>query len=351
MFYVSSFDRNTKLYGITDTSDGVTEFYDKQTILTSFKKVKIEGVSGNTIKVVNAVQHVAQASFDKFEDLVRSKVDKWTEETCMDVARKAHFVKKIKGLPIDEMHRVTVENIYPQNVRDAVAQASDYSNELLSVNVMDRAQVVNALRNNVCLVLQQKTNGVITSFLCSGSLAVLDAVYEPGFFESVYLTKNLYGYTYNINKVRPRREGESTKEYNPNMLSVFSCALRFRFEGAHHDGVNKELSSPFYTVNLDKLLGMYILVRPSKLGDRIMPEFYMTARKDKYNFDFQMWQYVKKCLEDGTNYFGKKDLFMKFVDTDTLDHAVVVEDVMQRFNDDFDYIEKVRMRGFSFWES
>lgn len=346
MFYVSAFNRKSKMYGVTDTADGVTEWFSKESILGFPKDIKIQGVSGKTIKVVNAASGVAQKEFDKFEDIVRNEVAGWTEEECMAVARKASFVRKIKGLPADEMHRVVVENIYPQNIRDAVAQAADFSNQLIEVNVSDKGAVINALRGNVCLVLQHKTNGVLTSFMCTGSLSVSDAVYEPYFFDCVYLTKQLYNYTYNLDKVRPKREG--SKEKNPSMLNVFSSALRFRMEGKNHDGANKELSSPFYTINLDKILGMYILAEPQKLGDRILPEFYMTARKDTYNFDFEMYNEVKQSVVSGQNMFLDKAMFMKYVDTDTLSHAVEVTDVINRFNDDFEYMKYLRSTGYSF---
>lgn len=346
MFYISSFDKKSKMWGITDTDDGVTEFYTTEFILRELKGLEIKGVRGKTIQVVDAALHVAQSSFDRFESIVRKAVDSWTVETCMEIARSAHFVKKVKGLPDDELKRVVVENIYPQNIRDAVAQASDFSNNIQEIDIRDRNAVLNALQNNVCLVLQHKTNGVLTSFMCSSSLQVLDSIYEPKFFDSVYLTKQLYGYTAKINKVRLTPTAQ--REKNPNMLPVFSCALRFRREGKNHDGANKELSSPYYTLNLDKLLGMYVLVNPHSLGDRILPEFYMAARKDTYNFDFDMYLEVKSCIASGVNIFKDKEKFMSYVDTDTLDHAVEVEAVMERFNNDFEHMMYVRQRGYSF---
>lgn len=347
MYYVSSFDRKSGRYGITDTADGVTEFYTKDEILSFPKSIQIAGVRGKTIQIVNGATGVVQKDFDAFESLVRKEVEGWTEELCMEVARSAHFVKKIKGLPKSEMNRVVVENIYPQSIRDAVSQAADFSNELVSVDCTNRDTVINALRNNVCVVLQQKTNGALTSFMCTGGLAVSDSIYDTMFFDSVYLCKQLYGYTYNAEKVRPKRA--STKEKNPDMLNVFSCALRFRREGKNHDGACKELSSPFYTVNLAKVLGMYVLVNPQGIGDRIIPEFQMTNQKDMYNFDFDMWRDVKKCLASRVNMFkDNKDWFLNYIDTQSLTKGVELTDLMQRFDDDFNYMMYLRSKGYSF---
>ena len=105
MFYISSFDKKSKTYGITDTDDGVTEFYTADFILKDLKGIEIKGVRGKTIQVVDAALHVAQSSFDRFESIVRKAVDSWTVETCMEIARSAHFVKKVKDLPEDEMKR------------------------------------------------------------------------------------------------------------------------------------------------------------------------------------------------------------------------------------------------------
>lgn len=347
MFYVSSFDRRSKLYGITDTADGVTEQYTKEQILSFPKNIKIKGVSGKTVQVVDAALQVAQTSFDRFEAIVRKAVDGWTDEACTEIARSAHFVRKIKGLEGAEMRRVVMDNIYPQNIREAVAQASDFSNQIVEVDVTNQQAVLDALRNHVCVVLQHKTNGVLTSFMCSGSIDVLDRIYEPCFFDSVYLTKQLYGYTYNIERMRPK--SMTPREKNPNMLNVFSCALRFRREGKNHDGANKELSSPFYTVNLERLLGMFVLMNPHSLGDRILPEFRMVSRKDSYNFDFEMYKMVRGAvMQMNKNPFLDKKLFSSFIDGEALQKGVDLTEAMSRFESDFDYMIYLRKQGYSF---
>lgn len=349
MLYVCQFNRQTGRYGVCDTDDGAIDLVTKNELLHIVNKLKIpiKGVKGNTIQVVSITKQIMQSEFGKIEDMVNKLVSNWNEETCLEVARGAHFVKQIKGLPIEEMRKVTASQIYPKSIQDAVMDAQKYTNQVHEVNVTDKNAVIDALRNHVCLVLQHKTSGVLTSFVCTGSFAVEDAIYESGFFDAVYLTKQLYGYTYNIEKVRPARPDDG-KPKNPNLLNVMSCALRFRNDGVHHDKGNMVLSSPFYTVNLERLFGMYILDNPSQLGNTILGEFHRSSHLGTYDFDFNMYQDVLKCCLDGTNYFGNEDNFLKYVNTQNLQKGVEITGIMERFQNDFDYLEYLRGQGYSF---
>lgn len=350
MLYVCQYDRISKTYGVCDTDDGVIDMVSKEELLNIVHKlgIPVNGVKGNTIQVVSVSKQIVQTGFGRIQDMVNHLVSNWGEETCMTVARDAHFVKQIKGLPLEEMQKVTASYIYPKSIQDAVMDAQKYTNQVHEVNITDKNAVVNALRSHVCLVLQHKTNGVLTAFVCTGSFAVEDSIYEPGFFDAIYLTKQLYNYTYNIEKVRPSRK-DSDKPKNPSLLNVMSCSLRFRNDGVHHDKGNMILSSPFYTVNLDRLFGMYVLDNPSQLGNTILGEFHRSKHLGTYDFDFQMYQEVLQCCEDGTNYFGNEDYFMRYVDTENLQKAVEVTSIIERFQNDFDYIEKLRGRGYSFY--
>lgn len=350
MLYVSQFDRRNNIYGVTDTDDGVTQPITAKELLhiVNILGIPVKGVKGNNIEVVSVTNQILKTEFGGIQAKVNAMISTWYEETCMTVARSAHFVRQIKGLPIEEMRKVTARYVYPKSVADAVRQAQQYTNQVHEVNVADKEAVKNALRNNVCLVLQQKTNGTLTSFVCTGSFAVQDKIYEPGFFETVYLTKQLYNYTYNIEKVRPAREEDPNKVKNPSLLNVMSCALRFRNDGVHHDKGNMVLSSPFYTVNLDKLFSMYILDNPSTIGNTIVGEFHKSKHLGTYDFDFDMWKDILQCCEDGTNYFGNHDKFMSYVNTEKLTKGVEVNSIISRFQADFDYIEWLRGQGYSF---
>lgn len=349
MLYVCQFNRKLNKYGVCDTDDGVVDLVSKDELFNIVNKVgiPIKGVIGNKIEVVKMSNQVVNSAFNRIRDMVINLVSTWGEESCMEVARSAHFVKKIKGLPLDEMRQVTIDHIYPKNIQEVVNDAQKYTNMVHEVDISNKASVIDALNNNVCLVLQYKTNGVLTAFVCTGSFAIEDLIYEQGFFDAVYLTKQLYNYTYNIEKVR-KPVDTSNKVKNPNLLNVMSCSLRFRNDGVHHDKGNMVISSPFYTVNLERLFGMFILDNPSQLGNTILEEFKRGSHLGIYDFDFDMYNDVLKCCLDGVNYFNNKDNFMKYVNTENLNKGVEVLGIIERFQNDFDYIKYLRGQGYSF---
>jgi hypothetical protein len=349
MLYVCQLNRQLGKYGVCDTDDGAIDFVTQEELLHIVHNLKIpvKGVKGNTIQVVSVTNQIMDSEFGQIKTMVSKLVDGWSEETCLEFARGAHFVKQIKGLPIAEMRKVVVDNVYPKSIQEAVMDAQKYTNQVHEVNPKDKNAIINALKNNVCLVLQHKTNGVLTSFVCTGSFAVEDAIYEPGFFDAVYLTKQLYNYTYNIEKVRPAKT-ESDKPKNPNLLNVMSCSLRFRNDGVHHDKGNMILSSPFYTVNLERVFKIFILDNPSQLGNTILGEFHRSSHLGTYDFDFDLYQDVLRCCEDGTNYFGNEGYFLRYVNTQNLQSGVELSSILARFQSDFDYLEYLRGQGYSF---
>lgn len=344
MYYISNRNPRTGEWAITDTEDGVEEWFTEDVVRFMAKKVKIEGV-GRSIAIVEAARKVAQQSFDGFETKLRGMISGWTEEQCMAIAKKGSFVRKIKGLPKSEMNKVMLEQLYPSNIQEAVVQASQYTNRLIEIN--SAADLERELKSGICLVLQHKTNMVVTSFMCTGSLAVVDTVTRPGFFDAVYLTKNLYGYTYGYDKLRPLTDREKA-ERDPALKSVFSCALRFRAEGKHHDGAMRELSSPFYTVNLNRILGAYKLADPHGIGDAMLGEFTRTWNKEIYKFDMDMFNLVQQSIQQGVNLFKNRELFMSFIPVGVTNPKVTVEDAMARFDSDFGYMQYLRSQGYSF---
>lgn len=344
MYYISNRNMRTGLWAITDTEDGVEEWFTEDVVRAMAKKVKIEGV-GRKIVIVEAARKVAQQSFNTFETKLRGMISGWTEEQCMAIAKKGSFVRKIKGLPRPDMERVMLEQLYPSNIQEAVVQASQYTNRLIEIT--SAQDLERELRSGICLVLQHKTNMVVTSFMCTGSLAVIDGVTRPGFFDAVYLTKNLYGYTYGYDKLRPLVDKEA-KERDPALKSVISCALRFRPEGKHHDGPMRELSSPFYTVNLNRILGAYKLADPHGLGDAMLNEFNATWNKEIYKFDMDMFRLVQRSIQTGVNLFNDKNVFMSFIPNGITNPKVTVEDAMARFDSDFGYMKYLRSQGYSF---
>lgn len=353
MIYVSGFNKKTGKYAVTDTDDGATTYHTKEELLSVSKALEaagtpINGVAGNQVNIVSMVSQVMDNDngFKRVEKMVDELVNNWTEETCMEVARSAHFVRELKGKSYPEILEITKKHVYPESIQSAVKDASKYTNSFREVNIFNRQEVMAALAQNVCLVLQQKTNGVLTSFVCSAGLAVLDKVYAPMFFDAVYLTKQLYSYTYDAEKLRPYRHRDSVK--NPNMLNVFSCSLRFRNDGVHHDKGNMVISSPFYSVNLDKIFCVYILDKPAKLGDTLKKEFQQHKNTGTYDFDFTMFKEVMRDVKAATNSFADPQNFLRYLNQSKLPNGVTLQDVMDRYTRDWGYMTHLRSTGVSF---
>ncbi len=346
MFYVSSSTNGGfgKLYGVTDSEDGVEEFYTKEQLREISKSIPIKGVSKTGVKVVGGISSVAQPVVESFANVVRDVVNGYGEDTIMELARSIHFVKKLKGLDLAGMRQVAYDYVYPASVQDVVQSAADYTNTLHSIQTTPDA-IMNALRSNVCLVLQYKTNGALTAFICTGSMAVLDAVYEPLFWDKLYLTKSLQAVTTNVNRMRKKAE---PREKDPDMINVFSCSLRFRRQGKNHDGALKELSSATYTVNLPKVLAIFALDNPKKIGDSIIPEFYNVTNRDEYIFDFDMYQDITKCIMSNANLFLNEDNIIRYINQEELTGAVDLNEVMSRFEDSWSYRNYLRGTGYSF---
>lgn len=348
MFYISS-QPEIHVFGVTDTSDGVEEFYTRNDILEIAKNIKIDGVHpSGSIKVVNATKEIAQKSFDKFGDLVKKKIYSYDYDTCENLARKAGFVRKLKelaGTP-DMYHKLTYERLYPDSVKEVVKSASKYSNSIKEVDCSNPEAIKEALRTGVCLVLQHGSKGALTAFICTGSLSVVDSIYGVGFFDGIYLTKCLTDMTYDVSKVYAKRD-DNSRPKNPELLNVFSCSLRFRYERTKTDEPLKELSSPFYSVNTANVLGMYVLDNPMTLGDLIIPEFKKSKNKDEYKFDFDLYNEVQTCLEDASCYFGNEQK-MASICKGTFRDDVSVRTLCERFTGNFDYMEHLRGNGYSF---
>lgn len=347
MYYVSRINRKKGTFGVTDTEDGVTQYMTREEIMEAVNLgFTIHGVAGNQINVVSLEGQVMRVGFGDIEKQVDELIAGWSVEACMAVGRSGSFVSKLKGKPEDEVRRITKSYVYPDSIREAVKNAAQYTNEFREVDVSNQQAVIDALTHNVCLVLQQKTSGVLTSFVCSGSLDILDKIYTLGFFDSVYLTKQLYSYTYDANKLRPRKDRDIPKK--PNMLNVFSCSLRFRNAGVRHDKGNMVISSPFYTLNLEKLFCVYVLDNPIKLGDTLKDEFRRGKHTGIYDFDFEMFKEVIHDVRRGDNSFADPANFLRYLDQSTLPNGVTLKDVMDRYARDWNYMQHLRNTGVSF---
>lgn len=348
MYYISKFDRREGKYGVTDTTDGVTDILSAADVLYAVNEMGLEinGVSGKTINVVSMTNQVMNVGFAGVEKQVDALIASWSVEDCMEVGRKASFVSKLKKKPEAEVRSITKSYVYPDSIKSAVQNAAQYTNQMHEVDVKDMNAVMQALASNVCLVLQLKTNNTLTSFVCSAGLSILDKVYEPLFFDAMYLTKQLYDYTYKADRLRPRREAPLKR--SPDLLNVFSCSLRFRNDGKRHDKGNMVLSSPFYTVNPPRLFCMYILDNPGKLGDTLTAEFHRGQHTGVYDFDFEIFKEVIFDVQTRHNRFEDPAEFQRYLNVSMLKNGVTLQDVMDRYQRDWNYMMKLRNAGLSF---
>ena len=219
MYYISA--KKDGVYCVTDTSDGTSEWYSAEQIYSIIKtaKCKVKGVSKSGINVVSASKDVIQNKVDLFSKVVRDKVFSFSSEYCEQLAGSIHFKRQIKGLTdINQIRQVTYENVYPENVQSVVKTATDYTNEVHEIDVTNPNAIKNALNSNVCLVLQHKTNGALTAFICTSNIGVMDKLYEPMFVDRMFLTKTMFDFMERADKIKDT-ERESKK--NPNMLNVF----------------------------------------------------------------------------------------------------------------------------------
>lgn len=360
MFYVVGFSAENSLIGVQDTEDGVVEYLTAEQIQEFRKKagIKVEGFNYKTnhakpvqlTKITNDIR-------SKFTYLIRQTIKNYTLEQCYIKAGDLGCKRAVKAADPNraEINKILYDKMVTPSVVDAIKGAEPYSNDIVEVNCSDRAQIINALMNNVCLCIQMTTKSALTAFCCTANIALLDSLYAPKFIDKVFLTKNAYSLL-----ARPQyiRESEREYQFKPENLEVFSCALRFRpKEAKKYEGTGQmELSSPMYTVNTERLLGMYVLRQPRGMGDTIMQEFQKVAQalkgqiasldqlSEHYDFSFGLYNLIENGLVYGVNPLGTKDAFAKnmiVVDTTKADLGV------KKFQENWDYMAKMRQEGYS----
>lgn len=258
MYYVSSKQRNGT-YGITDTEDGVTEYYTAEQIISFVKdmKLKIDGVRGTQIKPVS-IASIMQNKVDDFADILRRHIDCYSTETCYDIGRAGGFKRELNALGTDigAIRQCVYSHLYTKQIQDVMESARSYTRSIQEVEIHSAEDVKNALMNSVCLVLQLSTKGNLTNFICTGNMNIINQQYGVGFFPAWYIAKTIKGYADAPSRVRFTK---SERKKNPALLNVFSGSLRIRDMKNYAE---KEFSSPFYSVNTERICCIFKLVEP-----------------------------------------------------------------------------------------
>lgn len=352
MFYVSDIRRSPSgsTYGITDSEDGVTEYYTKEDLVNFIRmNIRIKGIENGKIRIVNAGKEVIGSTLTGIERQIKMIVNSYTYAMCEEVARKAHFVRQVKALKddMDAVHQLMIEKLYPESIKNAVQLATTYTNSVHSVDVTDRNAVMDALNNNMCLVMQLSSKGSLTAFIGTANLGLLDKIYGKYYFDTFALTKLMYSYTYNIASARL---SATARQQKPNLVPIFSGALRFDYKGVHHDGDTKVLRSTYYSVNTDSLFAIFVLDNPSAMRRyNVVMEYEDSSYKGIYEFDMNLWEQVENSVKTGNWAFQTKEDFLKYIPPEALEtKSVELTAFVSKAKNEFEHMQYVRKRGLSY---
>lgn len=351
MFYVSDIRRSPSgsTYGITDSDDGVTEYYTKDDVVKFIKMgLKIKGVGNGKITIANAGEAVIQNTLNDIERQIKAIVNSYSYTMCEEVARKAHFVRQVKPLKddMDALHQLMLERLYPESIKNAVKLATTYTNYVHSVDVGNKDAVLNALNSSMCLVMQLSSKGTLTAFIGTANLGLLDKIYGQYYFDTFELTKLMYSYTYNIASARL---SAGARQQKPNLIPIFSGALRFDNKGVHHDGDTKVLRSTYYSVNTDSLFAIFALDNPSAMRRyNVVMEYEDSSYKGMYEFDLNLWKEVEACVKRGEWSFKTVDDFMRYIPPEAVTKGVELSAFVTKAQKEFEHMQFVRKRGLSY---
>ena len=353
MYYVKAIGKIPNTYEVADTKDGVTETYTISDLyhIVYDLGIEVQGVSLKGIKVVNATKKMGTTIVKRVDELIQRSLSSCTYETLYEMARGLSCARDFKKLGEDseQCKGLIYSKMMTQSVKDVIKKASQCSSSVVEVDISDINAVKSALRENVCLVLQMKTKGGLTAFTCTGNMKLCDSLYRNDFVETAFLAQRLYELTVNIERVREQRNTQQDKK--PNLLRVVSSDIRFRPTKTKKVDVGlKEISSIFYSVNTDMLIGMFILDNPSASGNTVVAEFLDKSKRQqqKYKFDFNMWVEVSDSFRNGVNKFKNKDEFTKYINTANLTKVVDVTEAMNQFDDAFNYATYLKQFGYTF---
>ena len=312
MLYVSDYNEATKKYGITDTTDGVTDYvseaevvYCNQALAT--QGVKIYGVKQDVVEVVDFSRLLQQNTFAEIEIKIDSEIKSWTYTECEEVGRRLGCVSEVKQCQqIGDVWRVLKARLYPQSIKNVVDNAQQLTNQAHSVEISNLFDVKQALKNNVCLVVQKTKKGSCTAFICTGSTAIVDSLYGPYVLESATLTQQAC----NLADTSKLEEARALPPKPSHLLPVYSCSMRFRratgtVRGLRVEKDNFVLSSATYTVNPKTLVAMFILDGvPAGIGANMLSKSQTNLTSNNTTYKPEVFSVLQQSLARGINLFS-----------------------------------------------
>ncbi len=359
-FYVSDHDATNNTWGVTDLTDGVISYYSHSDLLLIMKqhKLKILGVSKTGCKIVSVVHGIVLPHAEEVQKQILDEVDAWDEEYIKRFAEAQNIVSKVRDrkgnyYPI-EMQKEAVKKKMESLVNlDALSNALNTSNHIQEVDVSNPEAIKDALLNHVCVVVQQsQKKGVfssLTSFLCTGSMAVMDKLYAPFFFDSFLLTKEFQDRSKRANTYKPRVAATSPKVG----WNVFSADLRFRVDTRSKTNVDirKQISSLTYTIVPENVKMMYILNNPSKSKSNPLVEINAlaggTANLDEYDFDLEAFKNIYGRAKQGS-YTMTEQEFRSLAPLNRIANTTDVAPTVEKYNEKAGWVSHMRDTMTSF---
>ena len=335
MFYVSSMYGNN-MFGVTDTEDGVTDTLDSESLLILSNEIGlgIRGVSENSINPINYMEDVVQTNDINVSNMIRSFVDTLDYDTLCEIAlgngfkREINAIEKAGGTKVDEYIRNCVhEHIYDGQVADVVESCKNYASVVRQVDILNKQEVLGALQNNVCLVVQFSSKYRVTAFLGTTSLNIMNNLYGQNVVFYVGLHNAYLGYIERMSKLR---EQNYEVTFSDDIQRVYSCSLRVRNSGKKV--VHKEMSSSEYSVNTASLLAMFALdVNNTGLFRNKFNSMVSELEESKQNpepgvtdvqYNKDILGIVKKSIDDGINYLETEEQLREFMNSNNIGDCI-----------------------------
>ena len=269
MFYVSIAQGNGNV-GITDTDDGKTYFLNKKSALALTKLgLNIKGVENNAITPVNYMTDVVLGAEDKVKDIIRMIVDTIPSDALYDLAKENNVANKVKA--IDKVHNYNYESsdeevrsmltevLYGDKLRTVAERCSSYASNIRVVDINDKKAMFEALKTNVCMVVQFSKNKSLTAFTATTNKDLVDKLYGTNTILEFSLHNDYLGYIVRMSALRLPDPNKPNKgiQFTDQMQRVYRCELGVTEGGKTK--INKEINNYDATINFATVVAFFVL--------------------------------------------------------------------------------------------
>lgn len=381
MYFISRVTNTT--VNVTDTKDGISEKYTIKRLArlckanpnlvivgftdTGYKPTVVH--TGKSIKQNNFMQNpdplqpkhkesISVTAVSALEDsrlMLGDILKKYDDAYFYELARRNSFARDYKatskslaeryglGSPAysEYLLKYMVEKLIPSNVEEAISSMSKVSStgSLTRVDTRDVRNVLSALLNNLCVAVCISAKGGVTSFCGSAGTEFIKSYYQGYDLYACDLYDIIKRYS-DDNFMLQNIEQREKKEYTPDprSLKLLSGALRVRQEGKKVVKLNH--SSTTYSVNLDRLLALYIIDTPLPVGATI------STALDKgidIGYEPEVFKYIS------SNFDSLDESFIKtFVSKRATPNFIQADILIKQFNEKLGYLQYMHKSGRAF---